>query len=173
MRRFLNMSSPLGLFLALALASFAAQSATVVLRSGERLAGELVDMGAGGFSVRVSGAMRRIPTGDVAVVDFGGGGTFPSNEVSRIQGQHLVVLSNGQLVTGRLTDIGGSQPLRISVDTAGGRREFSSNEVRRIYLASPPGSANLPPPPGNITPPLPITGGQIRVPPTSAGSTRG
>ena len=31
----------------------AAQSATVVLRSGERIAGELVDMGASGFSVRV------------------------------------------------------------------------------------------------------------------------
>jgi hypothetical protein len=167
MRRFLLLSSSLAL--ALAVAALAAQSATVVLRSGERIAGELVDMGAAGFSVRVSGAMRRIPTGDVAVIDFGGGGTFPSNEVSQVSGgRHLVVLSSGEFVTGRLTDIGGSQPLRISVDTVSGRRQFSSNEVRRIYLASPPGSSTgggvFPTAPAPGGPLLPPTGGQMRVP---------
>ena len=169
MRRLILLSSGLALALALAVIASAAQSATVVLRSGERIAGELVDMGAVGFSVRVAGNMRRVPTGDVAVIDFGGGSTFPSNEVSQVTaGQNLVVLANGQFVTGRLTDIGGNQPLRISVDTASGRRQFSSNEVRRIYLASPPGTATRggigATPPAAVPTPLPPTGGQISVP---------
>ena len=108
MRRIILLSSTVALALALAVIGSAAQSATVVLRSGERIAGELVDMGASGFSVRVSGNVRRIPTGEVAVIDFGGGANFPSNETSRVTGgQHLIVLSSGQSVTGRLTDIGG------------------------------------------------------------------
>jgi hypothetical protein len=170
MRRFILLSSSLALALALAIPAPAAQSATVVLRSGERVTGELVDMGAGGFSVRVGGTMRRIPTGDVAVIDFGDGSTFPSNEVSKVTGgQHLVVLSSGQTVTGRLFDIGGNVPLRLSVDTASGKREFSSNEVRRIYLAPPPaasrgGGVGVTPSAGGPPTPLPPTGGQIRVP---------
>src|SRR5262245_37424878 len=108
MRRLILLSSTVALVLALAIIGWAAQSATVVLRSGERVAGELVDMGASGFSVRVSGNVRRIPTGEVAVIDFGGGTNYPSTETSRLTGgQHLIVLSSGQSVTGRLTDIGG------------------------------------------------------------------
>ena len=169
MRRIILLSSTVALALALAVIGSAAQSATVVLRSGERIAGELVDMGASGFSVRVSGNVRRIPTGEVAVIDFGGGSTFPSNETSRVTGgQHLIVLASGQSVTGRLTDIGGDRPLRITVETASGKQNFSSNEVRRIYLASPPGastrSAVGPPLPAAPPAPLPPTGGTIRVP---------
>jgi hypothetical protein len=168
MRRIILLSSTVALALALAVIGSAAQNATVVLRSGERIAGELVDMGASGFSVRVGGNVRRIPTGEVAVIDFGGGTNFPSNEASKVTGgQHLVVLSSGQSVTGRLTDIGGDRPLRITIDTASGKRDFSSNEVRRIYLASPPGAstgggAGAAPPAARPTP-LPPTGGQIRV----------
>jgi hypothetical protein len=166
MRRFILLSSTVALVLALAVIGSAAQNATVVLRSGERIAGELVDMGASGFSVSVGGDVRRIPTGEVAVIDFGGGTNFPSNEASQVTGgQHLVVLSSGQSVTGRVTDIGGDRPLRITVDTASGKRDFSSNEVRRIYLASPPtrGAVGAAPPPPAPAP-LPPTGGQIRVP---------
>jgi hypothetical protein len=169
MRRIILLSSTVALALALAVIGSAAQNATVVLRSGERIAGELVDMGASGFSVRVGGNVRRIPTGEVAVIDFSGGTNFPSNEASQVTGgQHLVVLSSGQSVTGRLTDIGGDRPLRITVDTPSGKRDYSSNEVRRIYLAAPPGASTrgavgaAPPPPAPA--PLPPTGGQIRVP---------
>jgi hypothetical protein len=169
MRRLILWSSTVALAFALATIGWAAQSATVVLRSGERIAGELVDMGASGFSVRVSGNVRRIPTGEVAVIDFGGGTNFPSTETSRLTGgQHLIVLSSGQSVTGRLTDIGGDRPLRITIDTASGKQNYSSNEVRRIYLASPPppttrgGVAAAPP--AAAPAPLPPTGGQMRVP---------
>jgi len=169
MRRLILWSSTVVLALALATVGWSAQSATVVLRSGERVAGELVDMGASGFSVRVSGNVRRIPTGDVAVIDFGGGASFPPSETSRVTGgQHLIVLSSGQSVTGHLTDIGGDRPLRITIDTASGKQNYSSNEVRRIYLASPPAAATrggvVAAPPAAAPAPLPPTGGQIRVP---------
>jgi hypothetical protein len=169
MRRLILLSSTVALVLALAIIGLAAQSATVVLRSGERIAGELVDMGASGFSLRVSGNVRRIPTGEVAVIDFGGGTNYPSTETSRLTGgQHLIVLSSGQAVTGRLTDIGGDRPLRITVDTANGKQNYSSNEVRRIYLASPPGPSTRGgvgvAPPAAAPAPLPPTGGQMRVP---------
>jgi len=126
-------------------------------------------MGGSGFEVRVGGASRRVPTGDVAVIDFTGSSSFPDNEVNQIPaGKHLIVLSSGQAVSGNLYDIGGTSPLRITVDTDSGRRDFNSNEVRRIYLARPSGSAAT----GTtrsttaqgVPPTLPATGGQIRVP---------
>ena len=119
MGRFWVLASSFALTLALAGPTTASQSATVVLRSGERISGELVDMGGSGFELRVGGASRRVPTGDVAVIDFSGGSSFPDAEVNQIPaGQHLVVLSSGQVVAGNLFDIGGTQPLRISVNTA-------------------------------------------------------
>ena len=168
MRRFGYLASVLALTVALAAPAVAQQSATVVLRSGERVSGELVDMGGSGFEVRVGGASRRVPTGDVAVIDFGGSSSFPDAEVNQIPaGKHLIVLSSGQAVSGNLYDIGGTSPLRITVDTDSGRRDFNSNEVRRIYLARPSGSAAA----GTtgsttaqgVPPTLPPTGGQIRV----------
>ena len=94
-----------------------------------------------GFQVRVGGASRQIPTGDVAVIDFSGSTSFPDNEVNQVQaGKHLIVLSSGQVVSGNLYDVGGTQPKRISVHTDTGNRDFASNEVRRIYLARPSGS---------------------------------
>jgi hypothetical protein len=167
MRRFVVLASSLALTLALAIPAMAAQAATVVLRSGERISGELVDMGGSGIEMRVGGSSRKIPTGDVAVIDFSGGTSFPDSEVNQVPpGKHLVVLSNGQVVGGNLYDIGGTQPLRISVNTDSGRRDFTSNEVRRIYLARPSGSsapATAGAPAQGAASTLPATGGQVRV----------
>ena len=164
MRRSFALVTGTALAVMLALPAIAQQSATFVLRSGEQLSGELVDMGGSGFDVRVGGSPRQIATGDVAVIDFSGSTSFPESEVNQIQaGKHLIVLSNGQTVNGNLYDIGGTQPKRISVHTDGGNRDFRSNEVRRIYLARPSGArAATPAAPGSST--LPATGGQIRVP---------
>jgi len=169
MRHVRNLALVLALAVGLAAPALAQEAATVVLRSGERISGELVDMGGSGFAVRVGGSIRRVPTGDVAVVDFSGGASFPQNEVSQIPaGKHLVVLSSGQAVSGNLYDVGGTHPLRITVDTDGGRRTFNSNEIRRIYLARPSGPAASGTT-GSATSQglpatLPPTGGQIRVP---------
>lgn len=119
----------------------AEESATLVMKSGERVGGELVDQGATGFVMRVNGQSRRIAANDVAVVEFTGGAPQADVLAKLRNGQQIVVLRNGQVVEGRLTDVGGTRPLRISVDTPSGSRNFNSNEVAQIFLALPPGAA--------------------------------
>jgi len=167
MRRLLVLAASFAVTLTLALPAMAQTTATFVLRSGERVSGDLVDMGASGFTVRVGGAPRQLRTGDVAVIDFRGSTSFPDSEVNQITaGKHLIVLSSGQTVSGNLYDIGGTQPKRISVHTDAGNRDFQSNEIRRIYLDRPSGSRAVTSPTTSQSPsaPLPATGGQIRVP---------
>jgi hypothetical protein len=118
------------------------------LNSGERVSGDLVDLGGVGFTVNVSGTERRIPAGDVAVIDFGGDArNFPATELNRIGNGQAVVLTSGDVVQGRLDDIGGTHPLRLTVNlSSGGSHDYTSNEVRRVYLSKPP-SATAPTPP--------------------------
>jgi hypothetical protein len=124
--------------LALTVPAMAHQSATVTLRSGERINGEVVDYGGVGFSVSVNGQMRQIPAREVASVEFGGGrGLSAEQQLKSSLGQSFVVLSNGQTIDGGLYDIGGTRPLRITIDTSSGRRDFTSNEVAGIYFANP------------------------------------
>jgi hypothetical protein len=146
--------------LTLALPASAQTSATFVLRSGERVSGELVDMGGSGFTARVSGQERNFRPGDVAVIDFTGGTSYPSNEVSQVDGDHVLVLRDGSVLNGRLVDVGGASPKRISFSTSGATRDFTSNDVSRIYLARPDGSA------AGGTSPSGLAGGSgsIRVP---------
>jgi len=126
---------------ALSSPAVAAQSATLVLRSGERIGGELVDMGAGGLTFRVNGQNREYPTGQVAVIDFSGGGTnFSNSELDQL-GDGGVVTTSGESVKGRLYDVAGSYPLKITIDLpGGGTREYRSTDLKRIYLARPSGS---------------------------------
>jgi hypothetical protein len=49
-------------------------------------------------------------------------------------GQSVVLLKSGSVIDGRLTDIGGTHPLRLTVDTPSGQRDFQSNEVAQILL---------------------------------------
>jgi hypothetical protein len=122
---------------ALASAAGAQEAATIVLRSGERVSGQLIDHAGAGFRISVGGAERNVPTGEVAVVEFAGSGPALSNDMaSRLNnGQHVVVLRSGQQFAGNFYDIAGTTPLRITVDTDSGRRELASSEVARIYLA--------------------------------------
>lgn len=115
----------------------AQESATIVLRSGEKVSGQLVDMGAAGFAVRVSGQDRQIGRNDVAVIDFGGGGDLSDADWAKVGSGEAVLLKNGQAVKGQLHDIGGTTPLRITLKTDSGERELTSNEVARIVLARP------------------------------------
>jgi hypothetical protein len=176
MRRLFLLASSFALCVTLALPATAQTTATFVLRSGERISGDLVDMAAAGFTVRVGGAPRQLRTGDVVVIDFRGSTSFPDSEVKQITaGKHLIVLSSGQTVSGTLYDIGGTQPKRISVHTDSGNRDFQSNEIRRIYLDRPSGArsatATTAQPPIPAT--LPATGGQIHVPGTQRWTDTG
>src|SRR5919108_3698844 len=95
--------------------ALAQENATITLRSGERLTGQLLDMGGVGFTVRVGGQERQIPTTDVAIIDFTGGGAADVDWNKFTGGQHVMWLKSGQVITGQLTDVGGATPLRITV----------------------------------------------------------
>lgn len=117
----------------------AQERATLLLKSGERVSGQLVDMGGSDFTIRVSGDDRRIPIRDVAVVDFTGSAqNLPAAEVNRVGGgRNVLVTRGGEVVEGKLYDVGGRRPLRITFTIAGQERDYSSNDVGRIYLARP------------------------------------
>ena len=54
-------------------AAYAQDSATLTLRSGEKVSGQLIDLGGVGYTIRVNGNERQIPQNDVSVIDFTGG----------------------------------------------------------------------------------------------------
>jgi len=114
----------------------AQSSATLTLRSGEKVSGDLIDLGGVGYTVRVNGNERQIAQNDVAVIDFTGG-TMSDADWAKFTGSSQIVLKSGQTIDGQLYDIGGTSPLRLSVRTASGERELSSNEVARIVIARP------------------------------------
>src|SRR3954469_2270366 len=86
-------------------AAYAQDSATLTLRSGEKVSGQLVDLGGVGYTVKVNGSERQIPQNDVAVIDFTGG-TMSEADWAKFTGPSVVVLRNGQTVSGSLYDIG-------------------------------------------------------------------
>ena len=118
----------------LAVSLYAQNVATLALTNGERPSGELLDLNASGFWLRINGQDRSFPAADVAAVEFVVGPV--SNEAqARIRaGQPFVILRSGQVVDGRLSDIGGTTPLKITVDTAGGPRDFMSSDVAQIHV---------------------------------------
>src|SRR5262249_7108505 len=126
----------IGLFsLVTALPIAAQETATLALKNGERPSGELVDMGTSGFVLRINGQDRQFPTNQVAAVEFFVGPLPQDAQQRGKQGQPLVLLRNGQVIEGRLSDVGGTHPLRLTVDTASGPRDFTSNEVAQLHLA--------------------------------------
>jgi hypothetical protein len=114
--------------------------ATFLLRSGEKVQGDLIDLNSTSWLITVNGQERRLGLDDLAVVDFAGGAaSFPSSETSKLlPGQNLLVLRNGQMFAGRMNDVGGTRPKRINFSINGEARDFTSDQVSRIYLASPP-----------------------------------
>lgn len=162
MSRLLSVTGAALLAVALAMPVEAGVGATFVLRSGERVSGTLIDMGAGGFQVNLGGQPRRWSIGEVAVVDFTGTSTFPGNEINQAgAGPHVMVLRSGQIITGRLVDIGGSSPLRITFAGGSGNQDFSSNDVARIYFDRPGANTSVP---GTTTQGLATAAGRYRVP---------
>jgi hypothetical protein len=147
----------------------AQQNATLTLRSGARIDGQLVDLGGGGFTVRVNGTENQIPADDVAVIDFTGGKMRDADWARLTEGQQLLWLKTGDTINGQLYDITGSSPLHITFKTSTGQREFSSAEILRIVLALPTtpvatsGTSNL----------APATGSGISVSPVQAWTPTG
>jgi hypothetical protein len=130
-----------GMLMAVTAALAAAAPVTLILRSGDRVSGDLVDLKGSGFVLRVRGAEQQFARGDVAAIAFGSAET-PAAEIAKIQdGRALVVLNGGDTFYGNLADIGGTSPLRLSFRTPDGDRELTSDQVARIYFASWQGMA--------------------------------
>ena len=125
----------LGMLMAVTASLAAAAPVTVILRSGDRVMGDLVDLTSGGFVVRVRGAEQQIARGEVAAIAFTNA-QVPTAETGKIQdGRTFVVLQDGQTFYGSLADIGGTNPLRLSFRTPDGDRDVNSDQVARIYFS--------------------------------------
>ncbi len=122
---------------ALPLSALAQESATLTLKSGEKVTGQLQDLGGVGFTVLVNGAERRIPQNDVAVIDFAGSSMTDADWAKVPEGEQRVILKSGESINGQLADIGGSSPLRLTIRTPSGDRDITSSEVNHIVLARP------------------------------------
>jgi hypothetical protein len=147
------------------------ERATVQLRNGDRIAGNLDALANGLIYVRVSHAdQRKLPVADVALIDLVGGATgLPETELNEARGDdHLLLLKGGSSQKGRLIGIhggtGSAEPNAPRVyefrTTSGEERRIEGTQVARIYLGRypAPSTAGVPPP----TPPVPA--GAIRVP---------
>lgn len=123
-----------GIF-ALAAAQAFAQTATVVMRNGDRVRADVVDMGAN-FTFRINGNEQQVPINDVVLIDFvGNGRNIAANEVDKANdasGNGLVVLRNGDTFTARLLDIHGIP----SKGWFSGDRDINLSDIARIYLGS-------------------------------------
>ena len=64
-------------------------------------------------------------------------GVQPGADWDRLNSGQFVVLRDGQILTGQLTDVGGTTPLRLSFNVNGNNRDLHSNAVARIVLARP------------------------------------
>ncbi len=113
----------------------AQESAIVILRSGERVNGSVVDLNAQGLQVRVNGNDRWIGPGDIAAISFTG--DLGDADWNVATGGTVFVLRNGQTINGDLFDIGGTTPLRLTIRGRDGDRDLTSNDVARIIWARP------------------------------------
>jgi len=129
-----------GIF-ALGAAQAFAQSATVVMRNGDRVQAEVLDMGRE-IVLGVNGQTRRVPIGDVVLIDFAGNGRDVSgDELSRANAANgYVVMRNGETFNASLQDFTG-KPL-IAVFSNG--RRANIGEISRIYLGSVANVAGFP-----------------------------
>jgi hypothetical protein len=147
--------------LAMASFVFAQTSATFTLRSGERVAGQLIDLNARGFAVQVSDQERRIAPDQVVMIDFGTGDVSEPGELEKLgAGQALAVLRSGEVIQGQFYDIGGRTPLMLTFKTSSGERQFTSNDVRRIYMSRPSDSGMASTSPGQATHTVTVQGRQ-------------
>ncbi len=148
--------------LALGAAEAFAQSATVVMRNGDRVQAEVRDMSRV-FSLRVNGQPRQVPLGDIVLFDFTGNGRdISAEELSRANAANgYVVMKNGETFNASLKDLMGD-PL-IALFTNGRRANLS--EVARIYLgsvANVPGFPTLSATNPAVTPPMPEAPPSVR-----------
>lgn len=116
-------------------------NATMVMRSGEKFTGQLVDLGGIGLTFRYGGVERQYRPAEIAVIEFEGAPARPLSQEEQKhlnEGQHVIVFRDGRVVVGHFVDLGERDPLRVTVATQSGNTNYHSNEIWRIYMAPPP-----------------------------------
>jgi hypothetical protein len=156
--------------------------ATVLLRNGERVSGNLEDVEGGTVYVRVSqNDQRKLAINEVALIDFAGGASgLPETELSVARGSgHLALLRGGDSLQGTFVDIrGGEEGVKephalIFRTTAGEERRVSLDNVSRIYFGNFPRSTTADAAPTGATSSAPLPAGAIRVAGNSAWTPTG
>jgi hypothetical protein len=132
----------------LAIPAIAAQdmNVTALLRNGERVTGRFDGFNQGQWHIDVSATdERKIPTGDIVVLDFVGGAQgLPETELSQARGDdHLLLTRGGAASRGRLVTVEGADRDVTVVfrTTSGEERRLRASEVGRLYLGRYPGGA--------------------------------
>jgi hypothetical protein len=120
--------------------AFAAEQATFILNNGERRNGELSASGpeaANFVNGRLTLSGQQLPIDQVAVIDFTGGSTPPSIELSRVPptGGQAVVLKSGHAEGGKFVNIVRGDTL-LWQDHNGQQQQYPLRDVTRIYLNS-------------------------------------
>jgi hypothetical protein len=145
----------------LALPSFviaeAEHRATVLMRNGDRVSGNLDGVGNGSVYVRLSQSdQRKLPMGDVLLIDLVGGASgLPETETSvAARADHLMLLRDGSSMTGRfIGTVGGNEaePHQVVFNANGQERRIGLDRVARIYMGNYPfNSTTATPSPANI-----------------------
>ena len=121
--------------LALGATQVFAQSATIVMRNGDRVRADVVDMGAN-FTFRINGQEQQVSINDVVLIDFAGNGrNISPDEIAKANdasGNGFVVMRNGDTFTSRLLDVTGIP----SRGVFSGDRQINLSDISRIYLGS-------------------------------------
>ena len=148
---------------------------TVQLRDGTKIEGRIEEMLPDGtLFLRVSqNDQRRIPLNNIALIDrVGGASGLPDTELREAAGpQHVLLLSGGGSVKGRLVAIRGAQGSAQENEARtyvfrtddGTERTYAIGQVARIYTGSYPFAAIT----GDVSPSLDPgidTPGSVRVP---------
>ena len=126
--------------------------ATVQMRDGSKIEGRIDGTDPEGeLVVRVSQHdQRRLPLGSVALIDrVGGASGLPDTEMREAAGsEHLLLLTNGSSVKGRLIAIRGGQgsanedqPRTYVFRSEGRDLSFGPEQVSRVYLGTYPFAA--------------------------------
>ncbi len=172
------LSSVLVSALAVTAAAQEQDRATIQLRDGTTVEGRIEALGQGTLFLRVSLAdQRRIPIGNVALIDRRGGAAgLPDTEVREARhAEHVLLLADGSSVKGQLVQIRGGEgsgdegPRTYIFRTSAGEvRNYPPDQVTRIYLGSYPFEATARQGEGAEAQPAFVPAGGIRVPATAS-----
>ncbi|MGE0042266.1 MAG: hypothetical protein AB7H88_17000 [Vicinamibacterales bacterium] len=148
---------------------------TVMKRNGDRVTGTFEDMANGQVYIRVSlNDQRKIPVGDVAVIDVTGNATgLPETELSVARGaQHLIVFRDGNSARGTTIDIrggtGSAEPGEqrlVYLREGNEEKRYPMDDITRLYFGNYPAATAAAAP--AAADPQPVPEGAIRVPATS------